>query len=204
MEIKYTTVFGRQVIDLRNVRLPRGADLSKLDLRGAQMQGVQGDDINFNGAQMQGASLQRARLNGAYMVGTRLDGANFAEAQMPGTDFTGASLLVTHFYDAVLSGSDFTNADVSHANFSKAQLTSCFFVNTTMDDQTDFTGASVAYVRLASAETWTVMQAKLSRMSDWELESWELVNCIHCGNPNVDQDCGCAHKVFARFREKNA
>src|SRR6266480_131296 len=59
------------------------ADLGEIDLREANLSGVE-----FNGAYLKGANLSGARLNEAYLMGANMRGANFREANLSGVNIS--------------------------------------------------------------------------------------------------------------------
>jgi uncharacterized protein YjbI with pentapeptide repeats len=102
-----------QGVDLRWAQL-QGVDLYKAqlqgaDLRWAQLQGVdlykaqlQGADLRW--AQLQGADLSWAQLQGVDLYKAQLQGAELQGVQLQGAELQGVQLQGTHLYKAQLQG----------------------------------------------------------------------------------------------------
>ncbi len=69
-----------------------GADLSGLDLRGAQMGRLVLRDADFSRSDLTGANLSHADLRGAKFAGSKLIGVNLHKAELAGADFRSATL----------------------------------------------------------------------------------------------------------------
>ena len=82
-------------------------NLSRADLRGA----------NINNAHLNGANLSNAHLNGANLSYASLTSANLSRA-----DLSNAHLRSIDLAGANLSGADLSFTDLSHANLSNAHL----------------------------------------------------------------------------------
>lgn len=78
----------------------RGADLTGVDLPGANLRGR-----NLHGVKLSGADLHDAKLQGANLSGADLSGADLRNANLTGTDLTGANL----------DGADLTGANLKGA-----------------------------------------------------------------------------------------
>ncbi len=93
------------------------ADLSGMDLRGANLDHTALLGANLQGADLSGASLRHADLRFANCIGANfsnacLYAANGCRTELRGVNFSGADL--SHFSDL--------DGDLSHANFSNANL----------------------------------------------------------------------------------
>lgn len=71
-----------------------GADLRKMDLKGANLRGA-----NLIGARLEKADLHRANLCDANLSATRLNQADLSDANTDGAKFTGADLSNTLWTD---------------------------------------------------------------------------------------------------------
>ena len=69
-----------------------GADLSGLDLHGAQMGRLTLRDVDFSSADLTGANLSHADLRHARFKGAKVVGVNLHKAELAGADFRGAIL----------------------------------------------------------------------------------------------------------------
>ncbi len=101
---KYSTFVDVIGNFLNNIHLA-GADLSRIDFRGA----------NLKGANLSNTDMRRADLSGAD-----LSGANLRNAYLRAVDFSGADL----------TGADLTGADIERAYFSKANLSGTILCRT--------------------------------------------------------------------------
>jgi uncharacterized protein YjbI with pentapeptide repeats len=114
------------------------ADLSKLDLRGANLSGSYLLEANLIGAHLEGAnlagaildsanlkeaSLQKVRLRGAHMIGAWLGEANLKEADLQGADLKNAVLEKADLESADLRGASLVHARLKEANLKGANLT---------------------------------------------------------------------------------
>ena len=93
------------------------ASLELMDLRGAQLQGVQFDSSNMRGANLSGANLRDADISGTDMSNTILRNV----------DLTGANLQNTDLQDADLRGA-------TGANFFRSVGTPAFMPEDLLDE----------------------------------------------------------------------
>lgn len=101
-------------------------DFHKIDLPGADLSGLNLDEVDLNlanlkGVNLSGSSLQRANLQGAILQGANLSGA----------DLTGANLDWADMGLSTLSGADLTGASMQMTILIRAR-----FKGTTMPDGT--------------------------------------------------------------------
>jgi hypothetical protein len=82
------------------------ANLSGVDLLGADL----------SGADLSGADLSRANLSGADLSGANLSGADLSGANLSGADLLRANLSGADLLRANLSGADLSGADLSGAD----------------------------------------------------------------------------------------
>jgi uncharacterized protein YjbI with pentapeptide repeats len=87
-------------------------DLSRTNLRGA----------NLDGANLDGAYLNRANLNGAYLDGANLNQANLYRANLKGANLGGANLIGANLNGANLIGANLNGANLIGANLIGANL----------------------------------------------------------------------------------
>ena len=100
-------------------------DLTKVNLRHADLKGARFDRVRFDDSDLCGADLMRASLRsadfrgailrGAHLRETRLDGANFVSADLQDASLRlaslrGANLLGARFQGTTLVGADLTGA----------------------------------------------------------------------------------------------
>jgi uncharacterized protein YjbI with pentapeptide repeats len=89
-----------------------GADLTKLNLSGA----------NLRGADLSGATLSQANLTNADLTGANLEGALLNSANLGGASLTGANLKSASLENADLSYAGFISANLEAANLKDAKL----------------------------------------------------------------------------------
>jgi len=104
-----------------------GVDLSRANLRGANLRdtNLHGVDLrraNLGGAHLSGANLHGADLSGADLSGADLSGANLHGVDLSGADLIGADLSGANLSGAFLSGAFLSRADLSGADLSGADL----------------------------------------------------------------------------------
>ncbi|MFN7909868.1 MAG: pentapeptide repeat-containing protein [Microcystis sp.] len=110
-----------KILDLSRTNL-RGANLIGANLIGAYLIGA-----NLIGANLNGAYLIRANLNGAYLIRADLNGAYLKGAYLKGADLWGAKLWganlnEANLYGARLNGADLYRAKLKGANLNRANL----------------------------------------------------------------------------------
>jgi hypothetical protein len=105
--------------------LPRiAAGLDNRDLlgfRGALLDGLAIDGLNFNRYNLTNIKFRNASLVGAHFRNAKLPHARFNHACLRGADFRGAALQGANFRGAVLKGAKFTREDLGRAPLSKEQ-----------------------------------------------------------------------------------
>ena len=102
--------------DLSRANL-RGANLMEANLSGANLIGA-----NLSEADLFEANLSEADLSGANLRGADLIGANLSEANLGGAILSGATLFEANLFEANLSGADLSWADLIRADLSGADL----------------------------------------------------------------------------------
>ena len=122
--------------DLRKVDLTK-AQLQGASLAGAQLQGaildsaqLQGATLdwaklqgaNLNNAKLQGANLNNAKLQGAILSTAELQGATLDSAELQGASLKDAELQGAELQNSKLTGTDMSGAEVWHLNFDDASL----------------------------------------------------------------------------------
>jgi hypothetical protein len=112
--------------DLRGANLIRanltGADLSKADLIYADLSGADLSKVDLSGAKLMGADLNGANLSWAHLNGADLSKADVFEAYLSGANLTGAYLGGALLIEAYLGGAYLNGADLSKADLSRAVL----------------------------------------------------------------------------------
>jgi opacity protein-like surface antigen len=121
--------------DLEPIAYLSRADLSRANLRDADLKGAYLSRANLSGADLSDADLFRANLFGANLSGAYLTFADLSDANLSGADLSGA----------YLSRADLSDADLSDANLSGANLYGAIGLERTLgrpdyNSTTDFTG----------------------------------------------------------------
>lgn len=130
-------------VTIAGLVVDKGAQLSGVDLRGADLRGLDLAGIDLREAKLQGAELEAASLRGAKLNGADLSGASlrFADlsnadctaANLAQADLTNASLHATSLFRATLTGAGMSGcvgpgvnldyADLRRADLSQAKIT---------------------------------------------------------------------------------
>jgi uncharacterized protein YjbI with pentapeptide repeats len=110
--------------------------LRKVNLWGAQLQGVNLVNVNLERLRLPGANLEKALLVNANLNFVDLNGANLQNATIIEARLQGAQLII-----AKLNHADLTGADLEHADLMLAEM-----------QRTDFTGANLQSANLSQAD----------------------------------------------------
>ncbi|NCR71666.1 MAG: pentapeptide repeat-containing protein [Microcystis aeruginosa LG13-12] len=115
-----------KILDLSRTNL-RGADLNEANLNRANLSGANLFGANLKGAYLYGAYLNRANLSGANLFGANLKGANLYGAYLYGANLSGANLnranlKGANLYGAYLYGANLIGANLNRANLKGANL----------------------------------------------------------------------------------
>jgi uncharacterized protein YjbI with pentapeptide repeats len=124
----------------------RQIDMSRLELPGAYLSGVQLESGFLINANLAGADLSHAKLSSVALVGAELAGANLAGANLWGADLPGADLSGANLFIADLSGADLTGANLIGANLRSANLTEAYV------HRVELSGANLLGANLSGAE----------------------------------------------------
>ena len=105
----------------------RSANLSSVDLSGAELRGANLARANLFGAILFRVNLAGANLSGAILVGADLRGANLARADLNhahlrGANLARADLSGADLFGAVLVGADLRGANLDGVDLAPAQL----------------------------------------------------------------------------------
>jgi uncharacterized protein YjbI with pentapeptide repeats len=115
-----------QGADLRKINLEnaylQGASLLQAKLQGAQLYNARLQGADLNQAKLQGASLDNAQLQGAKMDGVYLQGAWALKADLMGASLSGAQLQGTVLNHAQLQGTKLNHAQLQGTVLDAAQL----------------------------------------------------------------------------------
>jgi uncharacterized protein YjbI with pentapeptide repeats len=102
-----------------------GADLSGLDLSNVRLSG---------GRELSETNFRRANLSSAKLYDNDLRKANFSYANLEGANLSHADLTDANFSHANLEGANLSHANLYNANLKNANLSSAIFCKTIMPD----------------------------------------------------------------------
>ena len=100
----------------------RGANLSDVNLRGADLCSANLSDVNLRGADLRSADLCSANLSDVNLRGANLRGADLSEADLRGADLRSADLRSADLCSANLRGADLSDVNLRGANLRGADL----------------------------------------------------------------------------------
>ena len=128
-----------------------GADFSNSDanFKKAYFHNAHLEKAVFNNVRLAETEFIHTYLEEAKFRDTHLDGAAFFSARLEGANFSKASLKGAEFVDTRLEGANFNTAHIEGSYFNYAILNGeTLFTNNTIDNKTDFTGASLSSARI--------------------------------------------------------
>ncbi len=131
-----------KAIDLNN------ANLSRLDLSGADFRDANLCAVNFSESDLSDAKLQGADLSAASLIRSILDGAHLTKANLVGAILFKSSLRGANLYKASLYRADLTGADLSSADLSRCNLAYAILVDV------DLNGANVTDCYIYGISAW--------------------------------------------------
>jgi hypothetical protein len=150
-----------------------GADLDAItiDLRGANLQGFDLNNLCFDiaklqRARMEGADLIAARMEGAELFGARMAGAYLVKAQLAGTDLGFARMEGAYLFKAQMAGADLTEARLAGADLRFARMEGAYLREARME------GANLSMARMDAATDLT--DADISQAAVWDVDYAEV------------------------------
>ncbi|WP_346772631.1 MULTISPECIES: pentapeptide repeat-containing protein [unclassified Streptomyces] len=122
-----------------------GTDLSRANLRGAQLVGAQLAEADLSEADLRGADLAKADLSGAVLVGADLAGADLRRASLLNADLTEAdlrrtSLIHADFQRATCARTALRGADLADAYLWDVDLSSTYLDGVELHRANDLEG----------------------------------------------------------------
>jgi uncharacterized protein YjbI with pentapeptide repeats len=126
----------------------RGADLRKINLENAQLQGA-----DFYQANLQSAQFYQADLAGAELYQARLQLASFDSARLPAADLRGADLQGAWLLGAELQGASLDRAALQGAALGGVQLQGASLRDAKLEGA-DFARTTIAGADLSGAGLW--------------------------------------------------
>ena len=140
---------GPEGLDLRWAKL-RQANLTRLDLHGAILQGANLQKARLWRTSLQETNVRRASLQGAHLTDANLQGANLHDANLQGANLWRANLQGANLQGARLVLADLQGARLAEANLQGANLR---LANLQQGDfrWADLRGARLVYASLREA-----------------------------------------------------
>lgn len=132
----------------------RGADLSGLDLRGGMLPGADLRGASLAGARLSGAWLPWANLTGSKVTLADLSEANLTRARLRGADIRESDLSEAKLHEANLEDAYLTESNLSAADLSEALMSKVYA------EDANLTRADLRRARLEGAQ---LMGANLMR-----------------------------------------
>jgi uncharacterized protein YjbI with pentapeptide repeats len=126
----------------------RGANLSEADLRGADISRTWLTEADLSEANLRGANLHYTSLGMADLYEANLSGANLSMAGFTEADLRGADLREANLNLAALDGANLSGANLSKADLRGANLRRAQLVGT------DLTGADLTGCRIYGISAW--------------------------------------------------
>jgi hypothetical protein len=131
-------------------------DLSRWDLAGANLNGVNLVRANLNGTYLVGASLENANLTGSHLKEANLTAADLSRADLTGASLGAANLNHTKLWEAKLLKANLINASLVCAKLNKAILSGA-----------DLSGAGLVMADLTDAD---LTGCRVYGVSAWDLK----------------------------------
>lgn len=126
--------------DLRKVKLQgadlQGANLRRTDFRDANLKGADLEGANLRNVLFEGANLQVANLTKANLSGSDLSRVKFKDVELRNADLRGAYLNDANFYSSDLNKANLSGATLSGANFKLSDLRGAILDDIKYDDKT--------------------------------------------------------------------
>ena len=124
------------------------ADSVTIDLRAANLQGIDFEGGNFNrarleGAQLQAANLVRAQMQGAKLWFAQMQGAKLWQAQMQRAELFGAQMQGADLQQAELQGANLLDAEMQGADLRRAQMQGTTLFSSKFDAKTTIKDANL-------------------------------------------------------------
>jgi uncharacterized protein YjbI with pentapeptide repeats len=142
-----------------------GADLSELDLRGANFAGAWLESVNLCGSNVSGADFSKAVLAHANLSQSIGVGANFCGANLGRTLLQGAV-----FDDADFSGATLTACSFAQTQFRRATVSGALLFDTTWG-AADWTGVK------AAGQTFYKLDLRGMVLAESDLSDCTLIEC---------------------------
>jgi uncharacterized protein YjbI with pentapeptide repeats/ABC-type sugar transport system substrate-binding protein len=160
----------------------QGANLERIDLRGANLKGVNLQEANLARADLRGASLNNAILDDSNLYGAQLQNADFSEASLVRAKALWADFHDANFYRANLQSANLNRTQLQGAGFYKANLESALLRFANLKGMSNLQEANLKGSDLWGTQFWSVFQLK-------QANHWQDTNKI----PNWVQQISQPH-----------
>jgi len=159
-------------IDLSRTDL-RKANLMKANLQGVNLWKANLQEANLMEANLQKAEFMEANLQEAYLLKANLQKADFLKANLQKANFMGANLQEAKLWKANLQKAEFMEANLQKAEFMEANLQEANFIGANLQEANFRLANSLTVEQLCGART--LYKAKL----DSELNEQTKEECLH-------------------------
>lgn len=181
-------------------------DLTRANLRGANLWGVRLTGADLTSAHLTGANLTRASLWNAYLTHADLTGANLTRSHLMSADLTGANLTGANLTGADLRGADLKGALLTGADLRGADLTDANLRGSDLTDAnlrgTNLTGADLTGAHLTGADL-TGGKLRGAKLEGANLRGANLMNAHLTGTDLIDANVRGANLRGADLTDAN-
>lgn len=175
-------VWNRWRVDNTTVRPDlSGANLTKVDLRSADLKGADLSNANLISADLKGANLREANLDKTNLSSADLRGAYLNDANIIRANFGHADLKGADLSDANLNDVDLSGADLNGMNLSQAWIYAVTFANNDLGkikglESVEHRGPSTIGVDTLYKSAGKIPEPFLRGcgLRDWEIEATKL------------------------------
>ena len=137
-----------------------GANLTRVNLRKINLYETNLSEANLNFANLSEANLNFANLSEANLFAANLSGADLRRADLRRADLSGADLSGAHLFRSNLSGASLLNANLSRADLSRADLSRAFL------SEANLSGAHLSAAKVATEQLDKARSLKGATMPD--------------------------------------
>src|SRR6266508_2137453 len=122
-----------------------------VDLRGADLSGIDLSATNLRDASLSGVNLSGANISPGYLDGADLSAANLSDADLRGSSLEGTIFVAADLSRANLKWTNLTKAGLIQANLSHADLTAAWLSDAYLLD-TELEGCNLSFTNLSNAK----------------------------------------------------
>jgi uncharacterized protein YjbI with pentapeptide repeats len=163
-----------------------GADLSKLDLRNADLSDGWFDSARFDGSDLSGAKLDSSVLAHASIASAKLDGASMVKANLGNSRISESSLVGVDLTDAILAAAKLSRTGLQKAKLTRADLLGVELrevdASEAVAEQMVINEAEISGLRMAGAKLerclFIGLELNAADFSRIELKRCAFINCV--------------------------